>query len=176
MESVPLMVKNGDGTLDFKFYSYTNDLTSVAGKACTGSAAFTFIDLVGSYLFLHDTGNSKYVVCQYDHTLTAMAPVILTTSGLVTGTISQFDPYLNDGTTLFVLVGDGTVSQVVSFDAASGLGTKVGNFYCYFNACLVIPNLKNNYIFLALLTCNFLIIVIKFIFVFYNFFNLFLIK
>ena len=135
MESVPLMVKNGDGTLDFKFYSYTNDLTSVAGKACTGSAAFTFIDLVGSYLFLHDTGNSKYVVCQYDHTLTAMAPVILTTSGLVTGTISQFDPYLNDGTTLFVLVGDGTVSQVVSFDAASGLGTKVGNFYCYFRKC-----------------------------------------
>ena len=126
-ESVPLMVKNGDGTsVNFKFYSYNNDLSDISVKACTGSATFMFIDLVGSYLFLHDNATHNYVVCAYDPTADS-TPVTLTTTGLVSGSISQFNPYLVDGTTLYVLVGDGTSSKVASFNAGTGASSAIGN-------------------------------------------------
>jgi len=42
-ESVPLMVKIGDGTSAFKFYSYTNVLAGIAATLCTGSKDYTFV-------------------------------------------------------------------------------------------------------------------------------------
>jgi hypothetical protein len=125
------MVKNGDSVTDFKFYSYTNDMLNVVPRECVGTAGFNYVDLIGSYLFLVDNSTSTpvYHVCTYVHTATTTTPVTLNTASLVTGSISQFDPYLNDGADLYVLVGNGLLSQVVRFNAADGTATKVGNFY-----------------------------------------------
>ena len=135
-ESVPLMVKNGDATAtparQFTFYSYKKDLNNVDALTCGGTSAYKFVDLIGSYLFLVDNSTSPavYYVCTYNHEATTpLIPLLLVTTGLVTGSISQFDPYLNDGTTLFVLVGNGLVSQVVSFSATDGTSNTLGNFF-----------------------------------------------
>jgi len=115
------MVKSGDPIavppVGFKFYSYNNDLTDITAQVCTGTAAFTYVDVVGQFLFLHDGGSSAYVVCKYDPT-GASTPIILTTTGIVTGSVSQFDPYMVNGDVLFVLVGDGTTNQIVSYDVS----------------------------------------------------------
>lgn len=129
------MVKNANPTatppVDFKFYSYNKDLTDITAKDCTGTATFTYVDVVGEFLVLHDGGNSAYVVCKYSPT-GASTPITLTTSNIVTGSVSQFDPYMAHGDVLFVLVGDGTTNQIVSFDVSGTspiTGTEVSNFY-----------------------------------------------
>lgn len=137
-ESIPLMVKNGAITpsaKDFAFYSYKNDLTNLNGLACTGTSTYKFVDLIGAHLFMVDNSTSPavYYVCSYDSAVTTpLTKVQLVTSGLVTGIISQFDPYLNDENKLYVLVGNGIVSQVVSFNAADGTSETVGIFFAIF--------------------------------------------
>jgi len=37
------VVKIGDGTLAFKFYSYTNVLAGIAATSCTGSKIYTSV-------------------------------------------------------------------------------------------------------------------------------------
>lgn len=115
------MVKNGNSAevppLDFKFYSYTNDLNDITAQACTGTAAFTYVDVVGQFLILHDGVNSAYVVCKYNPAAPS-TPKTLTATGIVTGSVSQFDPYMVNGDVLFVLVGDGTTNQIVSYDVS----------------------------------------------------------
>ena len=112
-ESIPVMVKNGDGTANFRFFSYSNDLSDIDPIPCTGTANYKFIDLVGSYLVLNDTATPKLVVCAYDHTAASITPVTLSVADLVPNRISVFNPYFVDGSTLYVLVGDGTSTQVV---------------------------------------------------------------
>lgn len=122
------MVKNGDGTANFRFFSYSNDLSDIDPIPCTGTADYKFIDLVGSYLVLNDTATPKLVVCAYDHTAASITPVTLSVTDLVPNRISHFNPYFVDGSTLYVLVGDGTSTQVVQYNPTTGAATKAGTF------------------------------------------------
>ena len=83
-ESIPLMVKNGNpsGPSDFTFYSYSNNLAGTTARVCSGTAAFTFIDLVGSYLFLYDSGSSTYFFCKFNPSASS-TPKALSITGLV---------------------------------------------------------------------------------------------
>jgi hypothetical protein len=70
-ESIPLMVKNGATSptaKDFTFYSYTNDLTTSSGLACTGTSTYKFVDFIGPHLVLvnNSTSPAVYYVCTYD--------------------------------------------------------------------------------------------------------------
>lgn len=131
-ESIPLMVKNGNpsGPSDFTFYSYSNNLAGTTARVCSGTATFTFIDLVGSYLFLYDSGSSTYFFCKFNPSASS-TPKALSITGLVPKAITQFNPYFADETTLYVLVSDRNNSQVVTYDTTSSadpvVGQKVGN-------------------------------------------------
>lgn len=114
------MVKNGDGTtVDYKFYSYQNDLSDISATDCTGSAAFSYIDIVGKFLFLHDPVTPAYVVCKYDPA-GASTPITLTVTGVLSGTIALFDPFMSDDEVVYVLLGNGVQNQIVSYDTTSG--------------------------------------------------------
>ena len=113
MESAPLFVKRGTVTAPFTFASYTNANGIIATTSCTGSQSLIFVKLINEFLFL-TSSDGKYYVCKYIKGSDSVRLELFLTN-LVTGTLSEFYPYMTTANTLYALASSTTMSRVVSY-------------------------------------------------------------
>jgi hypothetical protein len=112
-ESVPLTVMGSDFTADYMFSSYSKTGDIDKDRKCLGTNGYLYHNLLNDYLFVSSGPN--YYVCKYKKGADA-SPIALTTTGLVTGTITRFLPYMIIAKlVLYVLVTDATTSVVVRY-------------------------------------------------------------
>ena len=103
-DSVPLMIRFGDVSNNYKFIHFNNNYEQQTPIECPNSAGLGFVVVLEKFLFLKNTTSSIFYVCKFDED----NPVSLKQLGNLpdwsVSSIRGYVPYFVTGNEIWVLV------------------------------------------------------------------------